>query len=290
MKRTNGEKIFSVFNYALLSALLLATLYPCLYVAFMSVSDPSEMVGASGLVWRPIGLNFQNYISVFENKSIWTGYRNTIMYAVAGTSLSVLLTVVASFCLSRKNVPGTGFILLAITISMYFSGGMIPNYILVRKLGILDSFWAMILPKAISTYNFIITLTYFKNMPDSLSEAAEIDGANEFTVLFKILVPLAKPIIAVIALYYLVAVWNDYMSGLLYINSPDKYPLQLVIREILFQNAMRDEVASQVDTADLMAENIKYATMVVTTIPVLCIYPFLQKFFVKGIMIGAVKG
>lgn len=290
MKMTKGEKIFSVFNYIFLSIILLATLYPCLYVAFMSISDPAEMVGKSGLMWRPVGINFQNYMSVFENKNIWIGYRNTIMYAVVGTSLSVVLTVVAAFCLSRKNVPGTGFMLLAITISMYFSGGMIPNYILVRNLGLLDTFWAMILPHAISTYNFIITLTYFKNLPESLSEAAEIDGANEYTVLFKILVPLAKPIIAVIALYYLVAMWNNYMSGLLYINTPDKYPLQLVIREILFQNAMRDEVAQQVDTADLMAENIKYATMVVTTIPVLCIYPFLQKFFVKGIMIGAVKG
>lgn len=290
MKMTKGEKIFSIFNYTLLSVLLLATLYPCLYVAFMSISDPAEMVGKSGIMWRPVGINFQNYMSVFENKNIWIGYRNTIMYAVVGTTLSVVLTVMAAFCLSRKNVPGTGFMLLAITISMYFSGGMIPNYILVRNLGLLDTFWAMILPYAISTYNFIITLTYFKNLPESLSEAAEIDGANEYTVLFKILVPLAKPIIAVIALYYLVAMWNNYMSGLLYINTPAKYPLQLVIREILFQNAMRDEVASQVDTADLMAENIKYATMVVTTIPVLCIYPFLQKFFVKGIMIGAVKG
>lgn len=290
MKMTKGEKIFSVFNYIILSIILLATLYPCLYVAFMSVSDPSEMVGMKGIMWRPVGINFQNYMSVFENKNIWIGYRNTIMYAAVGTSLSVVLTIIAAFCLSRKNVPGTGFMLLAITISMYFSGGMIPNYILVRNLGLLDTFWAMILPYAISTYNFIITLTYFKNLPESLSEAAEIDGANEYTVLFKILVPLAKPIIAVIALYYLVAMWNNYMSGLLYINTPSKYPLQLVIREILFQNAMRDEVAQQVDTADLMAENIKYATMVVTTIPVLCIYPFLQKFFVKGIMIGAVKG
>lgn len=290
MKMTKGERIFSVFNYIILSIILLLTLYPCLYVAFMSISDPSEMVGQSGLMWRPVGINFQNYMSVFENKNIWIGYRNTIMYAVVGTSLSVVLTIVAAFCLSRKNVPGTGFMLLAITISMYFSGGMIPNYILVRNLGLLDTFWAMILPGAISTYNFIITLTYFKNLPESLSEAAEIDGANEYTILFKILVPLAKPIIAVIALYYLVSMWNNYMGGLLYINTPEKYPLQLVIREILFQNAMRDEVASQVDTADLMAENIKYATMVVTTIPVLCIYPFLQRFFVKGIMIGAVKG
>ena len=202
----------------------------------------------------------------------------------------MLVTVIAAFCLSRRDLPGKNIMIMAMVFTMYFAGGMIPNYLVVRSLKLLDTRASMILPSLISTYNFIIVLTAFKGLPPSLEEAATIDGANEYTVLFKVLIPLIKPVISVIALYYLVAIWNNFMSALLYLSDPKKYPLQLVLREILYQGTMEQETSSQIDTAAMQQETIKYAVMVVSTVPVLCVYPFIQRYFVKGVMIGAVKG
>ena len=290
LKRTTGEKIFAVFNTIFLSALLLITLYPCMYVLFASVSDPVELYNGSKLIFAPRGFNTINYVHVFKNSLLWTGYANTIFYTVVGTFFCVFLTTVAAYCLSRKDLPGKNIFLMGIVISMYFSGGMIPNFIIVKSLGLLDTRGAMIIPALINTYNLIITLSYFRGIPDELEEAAKIDGANHYIVLFKIMIPLAKATIAVITLYYAVAFWNDYMSALLYLNDSKLYPLQLVLREILFQGTMDSKSSMQVDQASAVSETIKYATMVVSTVPILCVYPFIQKYFVKGVMIGAVKG
>ena len=290
LKQSRGEKIFSVFNYTFLSFLLLITLYPWLYVLFASLSDPVELYNGSKLLLFPRGFNAANYVHVFKNMMLWIGYGNTIFYTVLGTLLSVLLTVVAAYCLSRNGLPGKNFILMAMIFTMYFSGGMIPTYLVVKNTGLLDTRLALIIPQAINTFNFIIVLTYFKGMPLELEEASKIDGANDYIVLFSIMIPLAKSVISVICLYYAVSIWNNYMSALLYINNTRLYPLQLVLREILFQGTNEAAKGAEVDSADAVAETIKYATMVVSTVPVLCIYPFIQKYFVKGVMIGSVKG
>ena len=290
IKRTKGEKVFDTFNYIFLFLILIVTLYPCLYVLFASLSDPGAFYTSGKLLLAPAGFSIVNYIKVFENSMIWTGYLNTIFYAGVGTFSSVLITVVAAFCLSRKYLPGKNAIILGMIFTMYFTGGMIPNFLVVRSLGLLDTRAAMILPTLLNTYNFIIVLTFFKGIPESMEEAAKIDGANEYVTLFKIMLPLAKPVVSVISLYYLVSMWNNYMSALLYINSQSKYPLQLVLREIIQQGAVEQENVSQIDQAQASKETIKYAVMVVSTVPVLCVYPFIQKYFVKGVMIGAVKG
>ena len=290
LKRTKGEKIFAVFNTFVLLLLLAVTLYPCLYVLIQSISDPYAMVGANKLSLIPKAVSFENYVRVFNNPMIWSGYLNTVIYAGVGTLVSVLLTMMLAFALIKKGLKGKDFILIAITFTMYFSGGLIPTYIVVKQLGLIDSRLAMILPNAISTYNLIIMLSYFRSMPSSLLEAAEIDGARDFLVLFKIVVPLAKPVIMVVALYYMVALWNDYFTAMIYLNSSDLYPIQIVLRDILFQNNTINSANAQVDNAEAVLENMKYATIVVATIPLLIVYPYLQKFFVKGVMIGAVKG
>lgn len=290
MKRTNGEKVFAVFNTIFLCALVIATLYPVLYVLFASLSNPIDFYKSGKFLLKPAGFSIESYKIVFKNSLIWTGYLNTIFYAAVGTFCSVLCTVLAAYCLSRRNLPGKNAIVMAMMFTMYFGGGMIPHFLVIRSLGLLDNRAVMILPGLVSTYNFIIVLTYFKGLPYELEEAATIDGANEWTVLFKILLPLSKPVVSVIALYYLVGIWNNFMTALLYLTDTSKYPLQLVLREILFQGAANSQTMAQVDDASASAETMKYAVMVVSTVPVLCVYPFIQRYFVKGVMIGAVKG
>lgn len=290
MKRTTGEKVFSVINTIILCALVVVTLYPVLYVLFASFSDPVEFYKSGKLLFKPAGWSLGSFQQVFKNSLIWTGYANTIFYAVVGTTCSVLATVLAAYCLSRRNLPGKNIFVMLMMFTMYFGGGMIPNFIVIKTLGLLDTRAVMILPGLVSTYNFIIVLTYFKGLPYELEEAATIDGAGEFRILFQILLPLSKPVVSVIALYYLVGIWNNFMTALLYIDDQSKYPLQLVLREILFQGSMNSQTMAQVDDASASEETLKYAVMVVSTVPVLCVYPFIQRYFVKGVMIGAVKG
>ena len=290
IKRSKGERIFAVFNYAYLSLLLIVTLYPCIYVVFASVSDPVQLYNGSKLLLWPRGFNLSGYEYAFTFKQIWIGYRNTIFYTVGGTALNVLLTITAAYCLSRRNLWGQNFIIMCMIFTMYFSGGMIPMYMVVKGIHLLDSPLAMILPSAINTTNFIISLTYFKGMPYELEEAAKIDGASNMKVLFKILAPLAKPVIMVMVLYYSVEHWNDYMNAMLYIFDQNLYPLQSVLREILIQGSGLTSVGAGIADDAAVAETIKYAIIVISTVPILCVYPFIQKHFVKGVMMGAVKG
>lgn len=293
IKKSIGSKSFDVFNILLMIVLALVTLYPCYYVLVASVSDPSKFYDGSALVLWPRGLGFGGYEAVLKNNALWVSYRNTIIYVVLGTILSVLMTTSAAYSLSRKRLKGRNIVMLLITFTMYFSGGMIPTYIVVRNLGIINTPLAMILPNAVIVYNLIITLSYFRSIPDSLEEAARIDGAGALKTFWKIMLPLAAPIVAVISLYYAVGIWNDYMSGLLYITKPELKPLQMVLRDILLQeggaaSAGSGDVAAVEEAA--YAANIRYATIVVSTVPILCIYPFIQRYFIKGVMIGAVKG
>ena len=213
-----------------------------------------------------------------------------MFYVCVGTAASVFFTVMTAFALTRKGLPGKNIIMMMILFTMYFGGGMIPLYLTIKGLGLLDNPLVMIIPSLISTYNMIITMSYIRGIPDSLEEAAKIDGAGDMHILFKIIVPLAKPVIAVIALYYMVGKWNDYFTGLLYLSDKKLWPLQMVLRQILVQQDTSMSAMSQTNAAEAYAENMRYATIVVSTVPILCAYPFIQKYFVKGVMIGAVKG
>ena len=288
--KTFGEKVFDVLNHIILALLVVLTLYPCWYVLVASVSDPVLVSReGSGLLMWPKGFDLFNYARVFDNIMIWSGYRNTLFYVLFGGALSLFLTITSAFALTRKGLPGRNTIMLLIIFTMYFSGGLIPTYLVVKHLHITDTIFAVFLPMAVSTYNLIITISYFKSIPPSLEEAAKIDGASDFKVLFAIMIPLAMPIIAVIALYYMVGIWNNYFQGLIYLNDRKLFPLQLILREILIQEDASMLAGSGATDTQAYAENIKYATIVVSTVPILLVYPFLQKYFVKGVMIGAVK-
>ena len=292
IKESPSRKAFNVFNIIFMLCMIVITLYPLLYVVFASLSDSNELMKHSGLLLKPVGFSWAAYKAVFLNPNILQGYKNTIIVLISSVAVSMFLTCLAAYVLSRKNVLFNGIITFIIMFTMFFSGGMIPTYLLVNNLGLTNTYWALILPTAISTYNMIIMRTGFAAIPESLEESAKIDGANHFTILFKIVIPLAKPTMAVIVLYYAVACWNSWFNAMIYLQKRrDLQPLQLILRGIFIENDtsnMQDGNVGQ-DTESI-AESIKYAVIVVATLPILAIYPFLQKYFIKGIMIGAVKG
>jgi len=290
-KRSIGEVLFDNFNYLLLTLLSLVTLYPFLYVLFASLSDPAWLVQARGPIWFPKGINIESYIHVFKYPSIIIGYGNTLLYVVAGTALNILMTSLGAYALSRQNVMWKNPIMFVIVFTMFFSGGLIPSYLLVESLGMVDTRWAIIIPSAMSAYNLIIMRTSFQAVPVSLEESAKLDGANDFTVLFRVVLPLSMPVVSVMILFYGVAHWNSWFSALIYLRDRELFPLQLILREILITNST-DSMMTGVGGGDKMpiGESIKYATIIVASVPILCLYPFLQKYFVKGVMIGAIKG
>lgn len=291
-KRSAGEWVFEVINYAIMILLVLITLYPCYYVLVASVTDPTKIYEGSGILLYPKGFSMEAYKNVLAYKPLWTGYLNTIFYVGVGGFLSVVVTVMTAFGLTRRDLPFKNIITMAIVFTMYFSGGLIPNYLVVKGLGLLNNRLALILPTMVTTYNLIITMSYFRGLPYELEEAAKIDGASDYRILLQVMIPLAKPIIAVIALYYMVAIWNSYFNAMIYLTDRDLYPLQLVLREILIQGdtASVGGAAAQAGDVQSYAENLKFAVIVVSTIPILCVYPFIQRYFVKGVTIGAVKG
>lgn len=291
MRVSFGEQIFRVCNVLFLTALMIATLYPILYVAFASFSEPALMMAHKGILWKPLGFSLETYGAVFSNPMILLGYRNTLFIVIAGVALNLLLTSFAAYALSRKTLRYRKPLTLFIVFTMFFSGGLIPFYLLVRGLGITNTLWALILPTAISAFNLIIMRTSFEAVPDALEESAKIDGANDFSILFRIFLPLCKPVLAVVGLYYGVSHWNSWFNAMIFLQDRSLYPLQLILREILIigeANSMA-EGASQ-DEIIILGETLKYATIMVATIPIFMVYPFLQKYFVKGALIGAIKG
>lgn len=288
MRTSFGSKLFDVCNVIFMCALILVILIPLLHVVSASFSNPSAYVRHEGLLWHPVEFCLDAYKAVARNKNIITGYMNTIFIVVVGTALSIIFTLIAAYCLSRKNVMWNNILMMGIVFSMYFSGGMIPFYLVVKGVGLNNSIWSLIIPTTISTYNLIIMRTAMVSVPDSLEESAKLDGANHWVILWKIMVPLVKPTIAVICLYYAVSNWNAWFNAMLFIRDKSGYPLQLVLREILLQNDTSAMTAGADDY--LISETIQFATIVVATLPILTIYPFIQKYFVKGVMIGAVKG
>jgi putative aldouronate transport system permease protein len=260
-------------------------------VAFASFSEPALMMAHKGILWKPLGFSLETYGAVFSNPMILLGYRNTLFIVIVGVALNLLLTSFAAYALSRKTLQYRKQLTLFIVFTMFFSGGLIPFYLLVRGLGITDTLWALILPTAISAFNFIIMRTSFEAVPDALEESAKIDGANDFGILFRIFLPLCKPALAVVGLYYGVSHWNSWFNAMIFLQDRSLYPLQLILREILIigdANSMA-EGASQ-DEIIILGETLKYATIMVATLPIFLVYPLLQKYFVKGALIGAIKG
>ncbi|MBO7746727.1 carbohydrate ABC transporter permease [Paenibacillus sp. MWE-103] len=292
--RSMSEKTFDLFNIIFLSVLSIACIYPMLYVIFASLSDPRLLMQHEGILLKPLGFTWKGYSLVLNNPNISIGYYNTLYYVVVGTLISMILTCFGGYALSRKGVLFSKYILILITITMFFSGGLIPFYLLVKDLGIYDTRWAIILPSAISTWNLIIMRTSFMQIPESLEESAKIDGANDFTVLFRVILPLSMPIIAVMVLFYGVAMWNSWFNAAIFLRDRSTFPLQLILREILIQNdkgsmlQVQNGISGQAE--DMYRALIQYSTIVIATLPILVAYPFLQKYFVKGIMVGSLKG
>lgn len=285
-----GEKVFDAANVIIMLFLVLITLYPFLYVFFASLSNPSELIQRRGLLLFPAGFSLESYKQVFHNPMIGTGYLNTLLYVIVGTVLNLLLTSFAAYALSRRGVRFTGPIMFAITFTMFFSGGLIPGYLNMKNLGLLDTRLAMILPSAISTWNLLVMRTSFREIPVALEESARIDGANDFTILFRVIIPVSLPIMAVMTLFYGVAHWNSYMDALIYLRNRNLYPLQLVLQEILITNSTDSMISGYNDVdKSLIQETIKYATIIVATVPILVLYPFLQRYFVKGVLLGSIK-
>lgn len=289
---SKSDRIFNIVNVSFATLVLLIVAYPIIIVISSSFSDAYALL--SGKVWLyPVGFSLDGYKAVFQHKSIWNGMFNSLFYTIVGTFVNMVVTILAAYPLSRKDFTPRGIISLVFAFTMWFSGGLIPTYLLVKQLGLFDTRWAMIIPSAMSVWNMIILRTYFQsNLSGDILEAAKIDGCDDFRFLMKIAIPLAKPSLAVICLYYMVANWNVYMNAYLYLIDTDLHPIQLVLSEILLQNSTseipKDAVAD--GKAQLMSEMLKYSTVIVASLPMILVYPFVQKFFVKGIMVGAVKG
>lgn len=291
--RYGSDAPFYIITYILITILFLVVLYPLIYIVSSSFSSALAVTGGKVILW-PVDFSLEGYKAVFENKSIWQGYRNSIIYCISGTVINLAVTLCCAYPLARRDLPARGFFSIFFSFTMFFSGGMIPAYMLVRDLKMLDTIWAMVLPSAMSVYNMIIVRTYIQNsIPGELLEAASMDGCNDTQYFFRILLPLAKPVIAVVALYYAVGHWNSYFNAFLYLNNRALYPLTLFLREILIMNSIDPNMISDPslqEARQYMADLIKYALIIVSTIPMLIIYPFIQKYFIKGMMIGSIKG
>ncbi|MCH1640759.1 carbohydrate ABC transporter permease [Paenibacillus timonensis] len=291
-KGPSDERWFDVIVYLIAAVIIMIVLYPLLFVVSASFSDPARVL--SGEVWLlPKGPTLEAYNNILHNDQIWTGYRNSILYTVVGTLINITMTLLAAYPLSRPDLPGRKGLMLIITLTMFFSGGLIPSYLLVKSLGMVDTMWALIIPGAISTYNLIVMRTYFQSsIPWELQEAAHIDGCSNWRLLISIILPLSKPILAVMVLFYAVGHWNAFFNALIYIRSEHLYPLQLILREILMisQSAGVDGGNVGMEEKILLSESIKYAVIIVSSLPVLVMYPFVQRHFVKGVMIGSIKG
>ena len=295
IKSTREDKIFTIVTTIFLMIAVIIVAYPIYFVIIASISDPYKVLNGE-VTFYPIGVTLKSYREIFKNKEIWTGYGNSMLYTAVGTLLNVSLTMLIAYPLSRRYFSGRKTITTILLITMYFGGGLIPTYLLIQKMHLYNTFAVMIFLGAVSAYNVIIARTFLENnIPTELEEAAEIDGCSKLTFFFRFVLPLSKSVIAVLVLYYAIAHWNDYMRGLIYLKDTERYPLQLVIRSILMETQVQNmDMASAEELADMfertkLAEAMKYGIIIISTIPTLVIYPFIQKHFVKGVMIGSVK-
>lgn len=292
-QKVSDEKWFDIAVVIISAIILIIVLYPLIFVVSASFSNPQKVM--NGEMWLfPVDFSLDAYISILKNESVWNGYKNTIIYTIGGTFINIILTTLAAYPLSRRDLPGRNIFMFIITFTMFFSGGLIPTFLVVQQLGMVDTMWAMMIPNAIATYNLIVMRTYFQSsIPWEIQESAMMDGCNNMQMLWKIILPLSKPIIAVMVLFYAVGHWNAFFNALIYLRDDSLYPLQLVLREILLvTQANATEGLDSVGLGDklLLGESIKYALIIIASLPVLIMYPFVQKHFVKGVMIGSIKG
>lgn len=293
--KVDSDNVFDILNLILMLVILIIFIWPLWFVLIASISEPSQVWQGNVILW-PKNITLEAYKEVIGYKSIWIGYKNTIIYTVLGTVINVVLTVCGAYPLSRKDFVPKKFFLILFLITMYFNGGLIPTYLVVSNVGLIDTIWAMVIPNAVSVFNIIITRNYFMNsIPEELWEASQIDGAHTMQYLFKVVLPLSAPVLAVITLFYAVGHWNDFYSALIYINSQQLLPLQSILRKLLFSAQTTMQITSSMSPDEIMrktqlAQTLKYSSIVVSIIPVLCLYPFIQKHFVNGIMMGSVKG
>jgi putative aldouronate transport system permease protein len=291
--RTNGEKAFSVFNYFIMAAIGILTIYPLWHVFMSSISDPNILFVDRGFYFWPKGMpSFRGYTLVFENPNVISGYFNTLFYLVVGTVMCMFVTILGAYVLSRKGLYWNGIVMKLIIFTMYFQGWLIPFYIQVRNMNMIDSRWSIVLPILVNTWNLIILRTGFAAVPDSLIESAKIDGASDWRIIWTIAVPMAKATISVIGLYYAVRFWNEWFNPSIFLTDRTKWPIQLILREILLKNDTGS--MTQIGTVGQSQQEryrmlVKYCTIIVSTVPILVAYPFIQKYFVAGMMIGSVK-
>ncbi len=284
-------KCFDVCNHIFMLALMFACLYPYLYVIFASLSDSNLLMSHTGMLWAPLKPNLNSYKVVLQNPMILQGYKNTLIVLVFGVLLNMVMTTLAAYVLSRKEFAIRRFATMYVLITMFFAGGLVPLYLTVKQVGLENKLGALIIPAAINVYNMIILRTGFASVPESLIESTKLDGASHLVILVRIVLPLSMSTVSVIILYYAVEHWNSWFTAMIYLRDRSKFPLQLVLREILIQNST-DNMLLDLSRADAVSisETVQYAVIIVVTAPILVVYPFIQKYFVKGVMIGAVKG
>ena len=288
VKESIGERIYTIVVYLLLILISATIILPLLHIISGSFSDPMQLLTGKVSFW-PKGFTTSMYEKVLKDASIWTGYLNTILYTALGTLISVTLTACAAYPLSRKDLFGRNVFISLFIFTMFFNGGMIPTYLIIQKLGMLNKIWALVLPSAISTYNMILMRNFFESVPESLYEAASIDGETLPGYVFHILLPLSGAAIATITLFYAVGYWNDYFSSIIYIRNNRLWPMQTVLRQVL-QTAQMNNMMYDDAKKGVAPETLKDAMIVVTALPIICVYPFLQRYFVKGVMVGSLKG
>ncbi|WP_127588691.1 carbohydrate ABC transporter permease [Paenibacillus koleovorans] len=288
--KTSNDRIIEGFIALILFAIGLTTIYPFIYVFSMSISAPEEVLAMRVWLW-PRGFSLESYGMLFENNNLWRGYYNTIWYTVVGTAINIFVTVTFAYPLSRRDFFARGFFMILLAVTMFFSGGLIPDFLLIQKLGLYDTRWAIVLPAAMSAWIAIMTRVYFQtSIPDGLTEAAKIDGCSDIGILARVVLPISMPIISVIALYSAVGFWNSYFSALIYLPSAKLQPLQVYLMNVLIKNS--PEMNNQFEDAmakDMFATQLKYCIIMVSIIPIICSYPLLQKYFVKGAVVGAIK-
>lgn len=291
-----SSKVLNVVIFLFIAILMIITLYPIIYIFSVSVSSTTAYESGR-VVFLPVEFNLEAYKVIFDAGTIPRSFVNSVIYTLVYVVVSLLLTTTMAYPLSRakERVAFKGFFSKIVIFTMFFSAGTIPNYLVVKTLGLMDTIWALVLPTAISTYNLVVMRSFFESIPESLEEAAFIDGANEITIFWKIMLPLSKAALATVGLFYGVYMWNSWFNAMLYLQSDTKFPLQLIIRQIIMQNQMAAELAAMGDTSMLTenttnTESLKYATLFLSILPMLIVYPFIQKYFVKGVMVGSVKG
>ncbi|MFG1731377.1 carbohydrate ABC transporter permease [Paenibacillus sp. 843] len=280
---------FDALNALILSGIVMACLYPFVYMLAVSLSDSASI--ASGEVWLwPKGFNLDMYQYVFEDGRVLKGYKNTLIYVITGTAISLIVTALGAYALSKTKMVMGKPVLMLIVFTMFFNGGMIPTFLVVKELGFVNTLWGMVLPGAVGTWNLLIMRTFFMGMPQELEESGKIDGLSEIGIFFRIVLPLSKPVLATIGLYYAVGMWNNFMGPLLYLRDADMQPLQVILRNIVLSGQLTGTDGPVVGDIVVVEDGLKFATIMVSTLPILLVYPFIQKYFVKGALIGSVKG